>query len=221
VVTAKEMRLNECKDFVAANAELEVLDYHDLVHEYGFFKLLTHLPKLQSLVLHNLNYIHRSADFQHLLRLTGLTKLTLRSRDNLNDILIELAKCMNLVELNVWMKFNGESFAVIKTFQNLNVLSVAPIDGDWNEGWISDATVFSPRLQRLKIEFCEMSCGEFLPLLQHLRYLKEFDTGFGGIRLDDRSKLFHSRLRVVTKFILFSWFQALISRAGKRWSSGR
>jgi len=189
----RRIGINEWKNFFEANTELEVLD-NNCQCDYrgeGYFELLIKLPKLQSLRLPFIrDSFHRSADFQHLLRLTGLTKLRLWSLDNLNGILIDLAKCIKLVELDIFMEFNDESLAAIKSFENLEVLSIHPWRG-WKQAWFTNASVLPPKLQRLEMKCIDISCSQFLELLQHLPDLKEFDIVYGEIRWDDSGKLFH------------------------------
>jgi len=217
--TARKIGINEWKNFFAANAELKVLHYVGCYYEDGFFESLTHLPNLQSLRLPPIrDSFHQSTDFQHLLRLTGLTKLTLRSGYNLNGILIDLAKCMNLVELDIWMEFNDESFAAIKSFQNLEVLSIDP-RGGWNRAWLLNASVLPPRLQRLEMKYKDIKCSHFLKLLQHLPDLKEFEIVSREIRWDDSGKLFHPNYMLQTfNPSIYFLFQPLISRIRERWS---
>lgn len=171
--------INEWKNFFASNLELEVLHYNG-VYEEGFMELLTHLPKLKYLgpPLFSSSF-RQSPDYHHLLRLTGLTKLKLRSADNLDWILFDLTKSMNLVELDVCMELNNKSLGIIKSFQNLEVLSIS----EWrcwdccrNKTMVLNATDFPPRLHRLKMYDIKIPCSKFLEILQHLTLLSEFDN---------------------------------------------
>ena len=106
-VNIADISINEWKNAFASNPDLEELDY-SASYKDGFMALLCHLPKLQRLGLPWIpRSLRESADFQQLLQLSGLTKLALRSVDNLNGILVELAKKMNLVELEIWMIIDG------------------------------------------------------------------------------------------------------------------
>lgn len=188
-----DISLNEWKNFVTSNPELDVLEYFGR-YRNGFIELLTHLPKLKTLMVPPISKsLHQRPDFQHLFQLTGLTKLSLCSMScNLNGILVDLAKCMmNLVELNIEMDFDGDSLEIIKMFRNLEVLSMEQRWQDWNEAWLPNATVFPSRLQRLKINNISISCWKFLQILQHLNFLEELDLGNKGkIHCDDNSKVF-------------------------------
>jgi len=187
-----DISINQWKNIIASNPALEELYFYgDGDYEDGLMALLTQLPKLQSLGLPLIPpSFHQKPDFQQFLQLSGLTKLSLRSYYNLNGILVDVAKSMNLVKLYIRMKFDGESIGIIKSFQNLKVLSIHHWE-DWNNDWFSNATDFPPRLQRLKIEDSEISCRYFLKVLQHLELLKEFDLDYGQILWDDSSKLIY------------------------------
>lgn len=162
------VNLNEWRNFFASNSELEVL-HNEYFYEDGFIELLTHLPKLRSLGLP----VFVGAEFE-LFRLTGLTKLSLESSYNLNEILVVLAQSMNLMELEISMQFDGESIGVIKSFQNLEVLSIVP-RGTWNETLFSNATFYPSKLQRLKMKKIRISCSRFLKIVQYLTLLNEFE----------------------------------------------
>lgn len=180
--------INEWINFFICNPELEVLDFYG-GYEDGFMELLTHLPKLQSLALPYISsFIHERQDFQHLLQLRGLTKLLLRSGYNLNGMLIDLANNMNLVELDIRMKFDNKSFEILNMFRNLEILSIDSTV-DWNGAWFPNALVFPPRLQRLKMKNIQIWWGKLLEIVQQLIFLKEFDLGEEGeIWWDNNSK---------------------------------
>lgn len=223
VINGGYISLQEWKNFFASSPALEELNYYENDDDYedGFMEILTHLPKLQSLGLPWIfDSLHQSPDFHHLLQLTGVKKLSLRSTDNLNGILVDLANNLNLVELDIHMTFDGESLGIIKSFQNLEVLSIRSMGG-WDEAWFSTVLVFPPKLQRLSFDHMKMSCSKFLELLQHLTFLTEFEL-LGHIFWDDRSELFYLNC-ILTGCVMFTFiyllFQLLISKIHRRWLS--
>lgn len=206
VDTGRYISIDEWRNFFASNPELEVLDIY--CYEDGFMELLTDLSKLQSLGLPLLRgCLNQSLDFQHLFQLIGLRKLSLRSFYNLNEILIHLARSMNLIELDVRMKFDAQSFGIINSFENLEFLSIDPMPG-WNQEWFLNTTVFPLKLKRLRIHDIQISISTFLEILEHLPLLIEFDLGFKGLlSWNENSKLFYANCILYSgvTFISF-WF---------------
>lgn len=86
----------------------------------GFIQLLNILPELKSLALPLLPYsFHRTSDFQYLIGLSGLTKLSIRSEDNCKKMLNELVTRLKLVELDTKMYFDANSVGITKSFGEL------------------------------------------------------------------------------------------------------
>lgn len=83
--------------------------------------LLIMLPKLKSLTIYDLEL--NSGEFHHLSCLTNLTKFTFRSSKTCNQLLVELAEKLKLVELEFVMPYDADSFAKLILslvgFQNL------------------------------------------------------------------------------------------------------
>lgn len=99
------------------------------------------------------------------------------------------------MELNIRMKFDDASLGVIKSFQNLETLSILSIDGVENEDLFSNGTMFPPRLQRLEIPIIRILCIQVLEIVQHT-LVKEIDLGCGpvsGNRIfwSDQCKIFY------------------------------
>lgn len=182
----KELKLNNVnmssnawRNCFKSNRDLESLECSSC-NEENFIKLLKILPKLKSLE----GLYLRNQDSRHLLRLEGLTKFSFGSSTNCNQLLNELAKRLNLAELKIMMIFDIDTFAIIKSFRNLESLTIINYSHDWQESWFSDATMFPPKLKRLVVAKIKISCTIFLSLVKHLKFLKEFDVGSGNIYLD-------------------------------------
>lgn len=182
----KELRLgaiimdtDELKNLLENNLGLEILECRSGYGE-DFIQLLEMLPKLKCLEGITL----RNQDLQHVLRLDGLSKLSFRSNENCNQLLIGLSERLNLTELNINMEFDGYSLGIIKAFGNLKVLSIDPRN-IWNKKWFSDATVLPPTLKHLKVDKIKISCSDFLAMVKQLHSLEEFDVGrYGDIFWD-------------------------------------
>lgn len=116
------------------------------------------------------------------------------SRINCNKLLTELAKHLNLVELEILMDFDADSFGIIKSFRDLEVLSMIHYREHFKEAWFSDATVFPPKLKRIQARSIKMSCSAFLSIVKQLKFLEQFDVHCGGIFLNhDQCKLLHQK----------------------------
>lgn len=158
--------------------------------------LMPLLPKLKILWLGLLpRHFHLHADFQHLLGLSGLTRLVISSRYNCNEILMELAKRLQLVELCIWMNFDANSFEIIKAFDNLEVLSIG-YRRNWQENWFASPSIFSPKLKQMRVYNLRISCTAFLKLAKQLKFLEKFYIGNGGM---------------VTSHVTLNLFQPLVS----------
>lgn len=126
----------------------------------------------------------RNKIVQQLLRLNRLTKLSLYGWGDCNQILIEVAK-LNLVELDISMTFNDDTFKILGGFQNLEVLSMR--SGSYNDNYywekalFSDAPILPPKLKCIKFDMLEISCSRFLKLIEKLKFIEEFDVGSGNI----------------------------------------
>lgn len=185
------MSINELKNFVANNPDLESLKCSKC-YQMDFMELTKMLPKLKSLRLPFMvsGTFHRHREFQHLLHLDGLTKLSFESAKNCNQLLLVLAKRLNLVELELTMDFDADSFGIIKMFRNLEVLLMRHWYVNFEEAWFSDATVFPPNLKRIKAKSIDISCGVFISIVKQLKFLDSFDLGFGEIYWDhDKCKI--------------------------------
>lgn len=96
------------------------------------------------------------------------------------------------------MRFNADSLGIIKSFHDLEVLSL-DFSLHFDEVWLSDATVFPPGLKRIVGYDVKISCSNFMAIVKHLNFLEEFDLGiFGNIFLD----LNECKLVVVTSYIV-------------------
>lgn len=142
---------------------------------FNYMKLLTKLPQLKSLSL-MFHYIP-NREIDHLLRLDGVKKLSLSFFSNCNNKLSRMAK-MKIVELNIFCPYNSKLFKIIKTFEDVEVLTMDLC------GWKTQsseesvlATAFPLRLKCLKlVGFC-ISCTTFLEMVKNLQFLEEIDIG--------------------------------------------
>lgn len=179
------MSFRELKNCFESIPDLESLEW-DGLYEPSLIKLLKMLPKLQSLRFRNLPpFLHLNQEFQDLLSLNGLTKLSFRSDEKCDLILLEVAKKLKLAELDISMPFDEDSVRILKSFQNLEYLSITQWRDELMESWFSDATVFPSKLKRIKIANPKISSNTFLSIVDRLQFLKEFDVGFGDIFWDD------------------------------------
>lgn len=180
--------ISELKNCFANNPNIENLEYecwydNELI---SFIELLDMLPKLKSLRIYDLpiSFVHHQ-QFQHLLHLDGLTKFSFQSLENCNQLLIELAKKLNLIEIDFTMDFNDHTFDLIKSFENLEYLSMSSYN--WKKSWLSKTPLYPPKLKRLKLDCIKMSCKTFLLVVRQLEFLEEFyqDDGFIFQNLDE------------------------------------
>jgi len=171
-LNAVSISTNELKICFAKNAELEHLEY-DCSYGEEFLELLRILPKLKSLHLDNIpNTLHLN---QHLHCLDGLTKFSFYSPDNCNQLLIKLTKNANLMELQVWMPFDADTFGIIKSFQSLEKLGMHQF-GQLES--MPENTVFPSTLQSIKFSGVKMASKMLLSTVKQLKSLEEFDLGY-------------------------------------------
>lgn len=107
------------------------------------------------------------------------------------------------MEFGVDMDFNETTFEIINNFRNLKVLSI---------GWISDTRLldtatFPPTLRRIKFGYIQISCSNFLLIVEQLKLLEEFDLGDGYIFCDhDKCKLLHPNLILQSHNVSFTCY---------------
>lgn len=180
----RRMKIIELRNCLASNPDIESLEC-DRCEEDDILELIKMLPKLKQLSL-----LYPVGDIflkRHLFGLEGLTKFSFVSITNCNQILIELAKRLNLVELDFVMDFNADSFAIIKSFRNLEVLSMSQIygiDDYFSESWFAGGTVFPPTLKSIKSRKIFISCSTFFSIVKQLPFHVQFDLGIGTIFWD-------------------------------------
>lgn len=175
----KELKLfanttvDEVKIFFYCNADIESLEW--CFDNDAYMALLPMLRKLKSL---RLSFILQPVDFapnrliQHLIRLDGLTKLTFEINTNCNDLLVQLATHLNLMELCVYIHVDGDTFEIIKLFKNLEVLSLGC--GNRNERThFPDNIVLPPKLKDITLSNFDISCSAVISLVKQLTLLKE------------------------------------------------
>lgn len=153
----------------------------------GVMETLTLLPKLKTLVLPHYDFFNVNDNIQHLLRLNCLTKLTFYSSENCIQLLIQLSKNLNLKELIIYTNWDNDTYRILKSFLNVEFLSLFRL-GDMSEiSGILDATEFPPKLKQLTICEIRLSCATFLSIVKQLKFLKEF-TIINGDIFSDRNK---------------------------------
>lgn len=146
-------------------------------YDEDIMQLLPTLPKLNSLWIYDMPY--ESGVFQHLCRFDGLTKLNIGCSENCIEVLNSLEKS-NLVELTLHMPYNEDTFELIKSFPNLEVLSM----DSWKEKTTLPLTVLidlPSSLKRIKLNGIKITYHTFVALVQDLKFLEEIDLGSGGI----------------------------------------
>lgn len=160
----------QLRNYFAINRNIEVLEY-DKADE-DFLKSLQLLPKLNSLSImwvcdwidpKQIKYLHH---LKHLTRLSFWCK-------NCNDFLIQLATMLSLVELKLTVDFTDETFDILKSFQNLEILSLAGLS-ECSSGLTED-TVFPSKLKRIRLLNIQIYCTALFSMVKHLKFLKEID----------------------------------------------
>lgn len=184
------------ENIFASNPNLKYLFYCNNFpgYEYGFMELLTMLPKLKSLHLPLLPHtFHQNPELKHLLGLSRLTELGLYCNQNLNELLVELAKRLKLSNLDISMNFNADSLRIINLFDNLKSLRINNWAGHWEPNWASDGSFFPSKLQWIEFVGIEICCTDFLTIVKSLKYLKVFLLGIRANVYwdDDKCKLFY------------------------------
>lgn len=173
-----EMSLNEWKNCFELNPNMESIEY-DGKYDKGFFiALLEMLPNLRSLQLKIQGSFDLNQHFQYLLLLDALTKFSFRRIQSCNQLLIGLAKKQNLVELSFDSDLNADTFNIINSFQNLEVLSV--VGACWKKVQLLETSVFPFSLKRMKLNNFKISCTTFLTIVRRLKFLQEFDLSSYG-----------------------------------------
>lgn len=182
------MTICEWRNCFVSMPNLESLRLNNC-YEPGFMELLQMLPKLQGLHLEDLPFeFHLNPEFHHLLKLDGLTKLSFVSDEICNQLLIELAKKLDLMDLEICMRFDEDSIGILSSFRKLEILSVSKWRKDWNESWFANGTVFPPNLKLLRVAGLTLPFSTLLSIVQHLKFLQKFDVHDGDILWDQENK---------------------------------
>ena len=172
-----ELNIDDMKKFFEKNPNLERFSY-DCSYSEHFYELLSMLPNLRSLQISNMSHcVHQNQHFQQLLRVGGLTTFSFHSEDdNCDRLLIELGKhLVNLVTLNIVIRFNEETFAALKAFRNLERLSLDQLSYD--EVQIPVNTIFPSKLKRIDISRVNLTFNSFLSIVKQLKFLAVFNIG--------------------------------------------
>lgn len=186
------MSIKELRSCYASNTDLECIEYERLTN-VNFIGLLEMWPKLKSLHLGYLySSFHRTTQFHHLLRLKGLTKFSFRSSENCDELLNQLSKHLNLTELRIEMIVHEDTFNIVRSFLNLEVLSMESPNGIWDESLILESLTFPQKLKRINLIGIKMSSKAFLSIVRQLQFLEEFDFDHGQIFCElDKCKRLH------------------------------
>lgn len=198
-----ELKLNGCtldseefKNCLPNYPSLETLEYESMHQENftDFMALSKILPKLKNLHLGYLSSsFHQIPQLHDLICLERLTTFSFRSFENCDELLTKLAKMLNLTELRVVMRIATDTFSIINSFTNLEVLYMKPY-GNWNESLVPETLIFPKRLRHINFPGIEISCNTFLSIVKQLKFLKEFDFGEGLIFWDvDECKRFYQK----------------------------
>lgn len=157
--------------------------------------MLKKLPNLTGLKLYDLPdlTIDRNEIFD-LFSFNGLIKFSFTSLYNCNQLLIEIAKSLNVVELEIHACMDEHTFDIIKSFGNLERLSLTRMNGKtYGQSsfvGVPENVVLPPQLQCIKFGGIEISCNCFLSIVKNLKILTEFDIADGYI-VDGVGKLLH------------------------------
>lgn len=169
---------NQLENYFASNRNIEVLEY-DRADE-AFLKSLQLLPKLNSLdIMWTSDWIDPN-QIEYLRKLKHLTRLSFWCK-NCNDFLIQLATISSLVELKLTVDFTTETFDVLKSFQNLEILSLANLS---EYHTLSEDTVFPSELKRIRLLNITMYNTTLFSMVKHLKLLEEIDLCRSNIFCD-------------------------------------
>lgn len=169
-----KMSTNQLKTFFEKNPNIESIKYNNVDEDMNenFVKSLQLLPKLKSL---DTNIILYENILQQLLRLDSLTKLDIYLSQNCNHALTELAKKLNLTELRFSADVDNTTFDIIKSFRNLEVLSIYAMSVRWPKSYfLPETTVFPPKLKIIKLHHIHMDCCTLLAIIKQLKSLEIF-----------------------------------------------
>lgn len=185
--TCWTMCINETRNFFASNPDIETVSYYykdiDIDQDENFMKSLQLLPKLKSL------HVNRKLSkniLQQILHLSGLTKLSFRVKENCNDFLMELAAKLDLVELSIWSNIDDETFDIIKSFRNLENLSVMSD----HVYILNKINIFPPKLKCINFGSINMHCNTFLSIVKQLKFLEELQLDYGPTFLHENGSNF-------------------------------
>lgn len=172
--------IDELLRYFESNPNIESFEDHTGYKSDGdVMKLLQMLPKLKSLHLS----LHINQCLQSILNLNHLTKLSFRSFHICNKLLMELSTKTTLVELEISMVIDEDTFAIIQFFRNLEVLSILTMM-QLNWPHIPENTVFPPKLKQIKLFKIFISYSTFVSTVKQLKFLEEFDLGDADIVQD-------------------------------------
>lgn len=146
-----------------------------------FLEVLKMTPELTHLHLENVINNHSVKNqFQPLHFLNNLTTFSFKSSENCNQLLVELAKNLHIVNLRLDMDFNVGTFFIIRLFRKLEVLTMIGIRNDR----LLETTNFPPKIKHLNLYGIQISCKIFLSIVKKLELLDEFNVGHGCIFSD-------------------------------------
>lgn len=169
---------NALKNYFTNNPDIESLGYCEV--DEDFLKLLTLLPKLKTLELEwsRVSDSINPNQIKHLLHLYYLRKFEFRCESNCNQFLNELATKLNLTDLKFNMNTDDDTFDIIKSFQNLEVLSICH---EGSDGQIPENATFPSKLKRIEL-FTPMKCSSLVTIIKQLKFLEEVELE--GIMID-------------------------------------
>lgn len=173
---------SDWKTCFANNPGIEVFEYYDwnecMEHLYM-------LPKLKSLCIYDLRF--DPEEMHHLSCLASLTTLFITSDDNCNQLLVELAKKLNLVALFIDIDCDADTFNIFKSFLHLESLSI----GQFPIARVPEPTNFPPLLKMLKLDDIDIPCSVFLSIVKQLKLLEEFEMDGRILWYNDACKSFY------------------------------
>lgn len=141
-------------------------------------KSLLLLPKLKTLEL----YVHLgpSSILQHVAILPNVTELVISVDDVNGGWLTELAtKMRNLVQFEHWGRVDRDLCKIIKSFENLQVLSIINIDEHYT---LPQNIVFPPKIKRIEFGQISMNWKSFESIVKKLTFLEEFDICWSDLQ---------------------------------------